>query len=145
MADEKKEKVCSGYVPMLLAAQPSQQNPEYYLIGALQRTNPQFWGTTYVPYESPNRLYANMPLRPSFYDEGCFSQQCDLQTLNVCTRLPGASAIVQRNWSPSLDSLFVSMDKYGESAQARTFSTIHNNLAASTTTPMSGMDTRIRI
>jgi len=133
------QKVCSGNVPMVLAAQQAKQNPEYYLIGAIQSTNPQFWGATYVPYETPSRLYANEMMRPSFYDEGCFSPQCDLQTMNTCTRIANVESIISPNWNAKLDSLYKSTDKYAESATARAFSTLHNQLAASTTVPMSGM------
>ncbi len=135
-----ERKVCSGNVPILAAAKPSKQNSEYFLIGAIQSTNPQFWGATYVPYEMPQRLYANQVLRPSFYDEGCFSPQCDLQTMNTCTRLAGVSnTTLQPNWNPAMDVLWKSYDTYAESAVARGFSQLHNNLAASTKVPMAGM------
>lgn len=129
-------KICSGTVPMLSVTQASTLNPEYLVVGSMQNINPQFWGTTYVPYETVPRLYPNMPLRPSFYDEGCFSTQCDLQTMNQCTKL---NPTVQPNWNNSLNGLWVSRDTFGGSQQARAFSTMHNNLAASTQVPMSGM------
>lgn len=135
-----EQKVCSGSVPMVLAAKPSQLNPEYYLIGAIQSTNPQFWGTTYAPYETANRLYPNEIMRPSFYDEGCFSTQCDLQTMNMCTRTANIDQIIQPNWNKQqLDPLFQSYDTYGSSSQARAFSVLHSQLAGSTTVPMNGL------
>lgn len=133
-------KVCSGNVPILAAARPFKQNSEYFLIGAIQSTNPQYWGTTYVPYEMPQRLYANQIMRPSFYDEGCFSPVCDLQTMNTCTRLANVNATtLQSNWNPAMDVLWKSYDTYAESAVARGFSQLHNQLAASTKVPMTGM------
>lgn len=132
-------KVCSGSVPMLFAARPAKLNPQYWLVGAIQSTNPQFWGTTYVPYEVPSRLYPNEPLRPSFYDEGCFSAQCDLQTLNTCTRTANIDKIVTPNWNAVLDPLYTSTDAWGSSARARHWAELHNTLAASTSLPMSGM------
>jgi hypothetical protein len=133
-------KTCSGNVPIVLASKPSKLNSEYFLIGGIQSTNPQFYGTTYVPYESPARLYPNVMWRPSFYDEGCFSPQCDLQTANVCTRVANVNGqTVQPNWNPAMDVLYKSFDNYASSQTARAFSVIHNNLAASTVVPMTGM------
>jgi len=133
--------ICAGSVNPLLTIRPDKINPSYYLIGAIQSTNPQFWGTTYVPYEFPTRLYPNEQLRPSFYDEGCFSAQCDLNTMNTCTRVANIQASLQPNWNAKLDALFVSRDTYGSSAKARNWAELHNQLAASTTVPMSGMVT----
>jgi hypothetical protein len=124
---------------MASAAQPFKQNSEYLLIGAMQNVNPQFWGATYVPYESVSRLYPNMPLRPSFYDEGCFSTQCDLQTMNVCTKIPGIQGALVPNWNSSLNELYTSRDTFGGSAQARAFSMMHSNFVNSTQVPMSGL------
>lgn len=132
-------KICSGSVPMVLAARPSKLNSEHFLVGAIQSTNPQYWGTTYVPYEVPRRLYPNEQLRPSFYDEGCYSAQCDLQTMNTCTRVANVDKIVERNWTSGLDHLYQSFDLYSQGPAARSFSLIHNNLAGSTKVPMSGM------
>jgi len=133
-------KVCSGAVNPLLTLQPSKVNSGYYLMTAVQTTNPQFWGATYVPYDFPTRLYPNEQLRPSIYDEGCFAAQCDLQTQNVCTQVPNIQAGLRPNWNSKLDSLYVSRDVYGSSAKARNWAELHNQLAASTTVPMSGMN-----
>jgi hypothetical protein len=132
-------KLCSGNVPMVLAAQPSKQNSEYFLIGALQSPNPPFWGTTYVPYDTPNRLYPGEVWRPSFYDEGCFSPQCDLQTMNTCTRISNVKTILKPNWNDALNALYQSQDTFASSETARAFSMIHNQLAGSTNVPMPGL------
>jgi len=132
-------KVCSGSVNPLVTLQPSKVNPGYYAMSAIQTTNPQLWGATYVPYDFPTRLYANEQLRPSFYDEGCFAAQCDLNTQNICTRVPNVDLGLQPNWNVKLDSLYVSRDAYGSSAKARQWAELHSQLAGSTVVPMSGM------
>lgn len=128
-------KICSGTVPTILATSQSKLNPETYFIGAIQNANPQFFGATYLPI----RLYANTPLRPSFYDEGCFSTQCDLQTMSVCTKFPNIQQTITPNWSASLDSLYTSRDTYGQSDQARAYSVMHSDLTGSKTVPMPGL------